>query len=130
VKTWQCNSTSVWKHTVSVTKLTLDRLSQICEVLESNIMEILQERNDKYNIKEVKDKATAVNNGTIKHQEISAEQQSIVQQTQAQNQSLLKQIEMLITMNQQLIEQYTQLKHSLQIPSARPTTQVTANTHI
>jgi transcriptional regulator with XRE-family HTH domain len=51
-----------------VTKLTLDRLAQICDVLGSNIIEVLDEKNEKINIKEVKDQAIGVNTGTVNHE--------------------------------------------------------------
>ncbi len=51
-----------------VTKLTLDRLAQICEVLETNIMDVLDDKNEKINIKEVKDNIVGVNTGTVNHE--------------------------------------------------------------
>lgn len=43
------------------TKLSLDRLSQICDILETDIMHILNPEIINYNINEVKDKAIGVN---------------------------------------------------------------------
>jgi transcriptional regulator with XRE-family HTH domain len=92
-----------------VTKLTLDRLAQICEVLGSNFIEVLDEKNEKYNIKEVKDKAIGVNTGTVNH-ETNPKEQTVTQQAQSQNQQLLKQVEMLLAHNQQLIEENARLR--------------------
>jgi transcriptional regulator with XRE-family HTH domain len=50
-----------------VTKLTLDRLAQICEVLGTNIVEVLNENNEKIHIGEVKDNIVGVNTGTVNH---------------------------------------------------------------
>lgn len=50
-----------------VTKLSLDRLAQICEILGTSIIDILNENNEKFNIKEVKDNVIGVNTGTVNH---------------------------------------------------------------
>ena len=49
------------------TKLSLDRLSQICDILETSIIDILSPENRQYRINEVKDKAIGVNTGTVHH---------------------------------------------------------------
>jgi len=49
------------------TNLSLDRLEQICEVLETDILEMLASNNAKYQVNEVKDRATGINIGTINH---------------------------------------------------------------
>ncbi|MFN4146478.1 MAG: helix-turn-helix domain-containing protein [Runella sp.] len=49
------------------TKLSLDRLSQICEVLETDILKLLTPENEKYRVQEVKDKAIGINTGTVNH---------------------------------------------------------------
>jgi transcriptional regulator with XRE-family HTH domain len=50
-----------------ITKLSLDRLEQICEILETDMLKILTTSEAKYQVGEVKDKAIGVNTGTVNH---------------------------------------------------------------
>lgn len=48
-------------------KLSLDRLEQICEVLETDMLKMLTTSDAKYHVGDVKDKAIGVNTGTVNH---------------------------------------------------------------
>ncbi len=94
----------------STTTINADHIEKLTKAFNMDLVEMLTHGEKKYNIKEVKDKATGVNNGTIENPKTSPEEQTAIQQAQTQNTQLLKQIEMLMTLNQQLIEENKQLK--------------------
>lgn len=85
------------------TKLNIDHLEGLSKVFEMDLMEMLLYDSEKYHIKEVKDKATGVNNGTIEHTGLDVKQQELY----------LKQIEQLLAHNQQLIAENQQLRQAL-----------------
>lgn len=49
------------------TNLSLNRLQQICEVLETDVIEMLASNNAKHQVNEVKDRAASINVGTINY---------------------------------------------------------------
>lgn len=75
------------------TNLSLDRLQQIGEVLETDVIEMLASNDAKYQVNEVKDRETSINVGTINH---STDSQSLHDRIDSINENT-KQLTLAVT---------------------------------
>ena len=94
----------------STITINADHIEKLTKAFNMDLVEMLTYGEEKYNIHKPNNNVSVVNNGTIENPKTSPEEQTAIQQAQAQNAQLLKQIEMLMTLNQQLIEENKQLK--------------------
>ncbi len=94
----------------SITTINADHIEKLTKAFNMDLVEMLTYGEEKYSIHKPNNNVSVVNNGTIENPKTSPEEQTAIQQAQSQNQQLLKQVEMLLAHNQQLIEENARLR--------------------